>query len=166
MKKIVLKENELKSLIYECVYKVLHETQLFEYLIYRNDFTKMCWNLSHQILENWCLVHYCTLVGRTELKEHWKDELLSYLDRIDRNGIKSNNSPKSREKAIRQGFDMADLFDVNSKIYKYVWKKFEKEQIFDKEIVQQVIIDFHNSLDDIVNILSNESDIEGYVDTI
>lgn len=166
MKKIVLTENSLKSFISECIYNVLKNTFLLEYLIHRDKFVDLCWNLSQQILENWCLVHYCTLVDRNDLKEHWKDELKAYLYRIDSNGIKSNNSPKNRIKAIKEGFEMADLFDINSKVYKSVYRKFKKENIKNDEIIEQVINDFYNSIDDLINVLSYDSDIEEYVDSI
>ena len=166
MKKIILKENGLKTLLTECVYNVLKNTTLLEYLIHRNKFVELCWSLSQQILENWCLIRYCTLTNRNETKEHWKNELLAYLHRIDINGIKANNSPKNRIKAIKEGFDMADLFDINSKIYKSVYRKFKIEGINDNGIIELVIIDFHKSLNDLITILANGGDIESYVDYI
>ena len=68
MKKIILKENELKTLLSEYVYNALKNTTLLEYLIHRNKFVELCWSLSQQILENWCLIRYCTLTNRNETK--------------------------------------------------------------------------------------------------
>lgn len=160
------KRNGLKTLLSEYVYNALKNTTLLEYLIHRNKFVELCWSLSQQILENWCLIRYCTLTNRNETKEHWKNELLTYLHRIDINGIKANNSPKNRIKAIKEGFDMADLFDINSKIYKSVYRKFKLEGINDDSTIELVIIDFYKSINNLITTLANGNSIDSYVDNI
>ena len=106
MEKVRLTYNEFKKVIFESVYNILDNTLLLEYLVQRKDFVNLLWNLSDQIIENWCLVHYCTVVGQSEYKKHWTDELKGYLKRISRTGIKSSNDFDSRRKCVLQAFAM------------------------------------------------------------
>ena len=87
MEKIKLTYNEFKKVIFESVYKILDNTLLLEYLVQRKDFVNLLWNLSDQIIENWCLVHYCTVVGQSEYKKHWTDELIDVLATPNNEGI-------------------------------------------------------------------------------
>ena len=167
--KIHLTENSFKNLISTCVYKALNETFLMEYLVHRHNFTELVWNLSPQIVENWCLVHYCTLVGRIETKEHWKKELYSYLKRISTNGIKANNSPKSSSKAIVEGFEMADLYNGTETIIMLITDKFEEENIPIDNNIRQVAQDFVDNINNLVEHLSyynNLENIKKYINNI
>ena len=159
--------NSLKDIIYNSIYNIINETKLFKYLIHRDKYVDMCFNLSYQIFENWCLIRYCTLTNRKLTKEHWKDELSSYLYKIGMNGIKANNSPMSRTKAIRQGFDMGDLFNVSTSLIKSLKRKFNKEDInIDDDILYTIINDFQQSVNDIIFILSYNEGIDDYINRI
>ena len=159
--------DRIKDIVYESIYKMLNETKLFEYLIHREKYVDICHDLSYQIFENWCLIRYCTITNRELTKEHWKSELYVYLSKISRNGMKSNNTISSREKAIRQGFDMGDLFNITDSLYKSVKKKFLKENInINDNLLSNILSDFSNSIIEIVHILSINGDIDEYIETI
>lgn len=169
MRKIKLTEQDLLSVIKESVYQVFKDNVLLEYAVSRKEFVRNVYNLSYQIIENWCLIHYCTLTKRTETKEHWKDELYAHIDNIVFDGIKSNNSPKSRLKAIIQAFDRADLYKDETVIYNKVQRKFKKEGIKLDDVFNIVVTDCFNSINDIANVLAsakNETEIEKYIETI
>ena len=76
MKKIRLTSNDLRDIVYETIYRVYSKLPLNEYFVNRSKFVDNVWHLSYQIVENWCLIHYCTLTGRVQTKEHWKKELI------------------------------------------------------------------------------------------
>lgn len=171
MKKIRLTYNDFKKIIFESVYNILDNTLLLEYLVQRKDFVNLIWNLSDQIIENWCLVHYCTVIGQTEYKKHWADELKGYLKRISRTGIKSSNDFNSRKKCVLQAFAMNDLDkgDISERIYLIIQNKFESEGIEDMGLLMQISADCANRLHELIDILStsnNEAMVNGYVLTI
>ena len=168
--KIYYKKMKLKSLILDTVYNILKNTYLFEYLVHRKKFINDTYNLIPQILENWCLIRYCTLTNRNETKEHWKNELCTHLEHIMFENVKSNNSYESRFKAIKEAFKMADLNDNENRIFQIVRRKLiNKEHIPLDNIFNQVILDCFNSLNDIASVLSNVNRydlIEKYVNNI
>lgn len=169
MKKIInLTQKDLYDIIRECVYRIYTKLPLYEYAVHRSDFVNRVSNLLPQILENWCLVHYCTLVGRTETKEHWKEELRTHMLNVGGLDIKSNNKTNKRLKAIYEGFEIRDMIgDCSEKIFLYVEGKFQKENIDPKnEIVKQVIIDCTNSLNDIALAMAEPMTIVKYIQTI
>lgn len=171
MKKIRLTYNDFKKIIFESVYNILDNTLLLEYLVQRKDFVNLIWNLSDQIIENWCLVHYCTVIGQTEYKKHWADELKGCLKRISRTGIKSSNDFNSRKKCVLQAFAMNDLDkgDISERIYLIIQNKFESEGIEDMGLLMQISADCANRLHELIDILStpnNEAMVNGYVLTI
>ena len=61
---------------------------------------------------------------------------------------------------------MADLFDINSKIYKSVYRKFKLEGINDDSTIELVIIDFYKSINNLITTLANGDSIDSYVDNI
>ena len=171
MKKISLSLNDFKKIIFESVYNILDNTLLLEYLVQRKDFVNLIWNLSDQIIENWCLVHYCTVIGQTEYKKHWADELKGYLKRISRTGIKSSNDFNSRKKCVLQAFAMNDLDKggVSDRIYLIIQNKFESEGIDDIGLLTQISADCADRLHELIDILStpnNEAMVNKYVLTI
>lgn len=59
-------------------------------------------SLIPQILENWCLAHYCSIIGKTEYQIHWSDELRSNLLTASRFSIKGNDSVETRMKVLQE----------------------------------------------------------------
>ncbi|MBR6516914.1 MAG: hypothetical protein IKT40_08780 [Bacilli bacterium] len=168
MNKIRLNEIQFKSMIYDCVYNILDKSFILEYAIQRKSFISLVRDLSYQIVENWCLIRYCTITNRTELKEHWKTELKSYFKRLIRLSIK-NNDYKTRFKAAKEGFNEADMYQSAELIFSFVKDKFKTENIKFDDILMTVIEDCYNSLDSIVDVIATYNDhekIENYVNLI
>ena len=159
MKKLRLSENEFKGLIYDAIYHVLDKSFILEYAIQRKTFVSLVRDLSYQIIENWCLIHYCTLTNRSQTKEHWKDELKAYLKRLIRLSIK-NNDFKTRLKAAKEGFNESDMYVSEELLFSFVKDKFKTEKIELDYIVKEVIRDCYNSLDSIIEIIATYNDHE------
>ena len=171
MGKIKSTYNEFKKIIFESVYNILDNTLLLEYLVQRKDFVNLLWDLSDQIIENWCLVHYCTMLGQTEYKKHWTDELKVYLKRISRTEMKSSNDFNSRKKCVLQAFAMNDLDkgDIARRIALIIQNKFESEGIIDEGVIHQVSTDCASRLNELIDLLAtpnNEGIINEYCLTI
>lgn len=153
-KYIRLTEEELKGIIKEEVGKQL--SLIMEYALPRSKFIDNAFNLSQQIIENWCLVHYCTITNRTDTKKHWKNELFAHMDNVSKNTIKKNNSLENRKKAFIEAFDYNDLFTSPERIVRLTLRKFMKEEIDTKsEEYAKCVNDCFNSINDIIDALSD-----------
>ena len=158
----------MEKIIKEIVDRYIKENVLMEYFVNRSAFVKHVEALYKQIIENWCLIHYCTLIDRIETKIHWKRELFAHMGNIVDEGIKNNNSHQTRQKAIMDVFEKNNVFN-HEVIYKLIIKKFQIEHINNKEIIAQVVNDCYESLNDIIDILSYYNDryaVSKYIDTI
>jgi hypothetical protein len=169
MKKIInLTYNDLHDIVRECVYRIYTKLPLYEYAVHRSDFVYRVSNLLPQIIENWCLIRFCTLSRRTQTKEHWKDELRAHMLNIGGLDIKGNNKVDKRLKAIYEGFNMRDLIgECSDRIFLYIEGKFNKENIdINNNIVKQVVVDCNKALKDIALAMAQPMTIREYIDSI
>lgn len=169
MKKIIkLTQNNLRDIIRECIYRIYTKMPLYEYAVHRSEFVYRVSNLLPQILENWCLIHFCTLSERTQTKEHWKDELMTHMLNVGGLDIKGNNKAEKRLKAIYEGFETRDLLgECSEKIFLYIQGKFKKENIdVNSRIVKQVVADCNKELENIAKAMAQPTTIEEYIETI
>ena len=120
-KYIRLTEGQLHQIIKDEVDKRIQT--LIEYAIPRKNFVNKTYNLVQQIVENWCLIHYGTMVGGLSAQDHWRKELLTHMSNIANDTIKGNNSYESRVKAISEGFDMKDLPSSGERVRKLISAK-------------------------------------------
>lgn len=92
-------------------------------------------DIADQIVENWCLIHYCTLYDKdNKNKSHWKQELKSYCKKLLRSVVKVNKLKATQDAMI----EMLEL--DNQKIVEVtIADKFEKENF---EIKQDICRDF------------------------
>lgn len=152
-KVITITESELKALVKEEVKKQL--SMLMEYAIPRRKFVDNAYNLSSQIIENWCLIRYSSIIGRKETKEHWKQELFAHMDNVSKALIKKNNSYETRLKAIQEGFEMNDLYSGVERIKRLTFAKFKIERIdINTNEYLQCIEDCFQSIDEIANVMA------------
>ena len=166
-KYIRVTEEQLNSIIKESVEKQLK--LIMEYAEPRRKFVEHVANLSYQIIENWCLVHYCTIINRTQSKEHWQKELLTHMGNLGTTSIKKNDSVEVRQKAIEEGFNVRDIFESPQRINKIIGKKFIIEDIdYQSDEVKKVCADCFDSLKDIINLIANfdPSETMGYIKSI
>lgn len=166
-KYIRLTENELKEIVKNEVKRQL--SIIMEYAIPRSKFIENAYNLSQQIIENWCLIHYCTIIERTETKEHWKTELYAHMNNVSRSIIKANNSYETRLKALKEAFDWNDLYDSEERVSRIISGKFKIEKIpTNTSEYLKCVNDCFNSIDAIVDVMAkfDPSLIEDYIETI
>ena len=161
-KYIRLTQRELNEIIKHEVEKQLQI--LMEYAIPRSEFIEKISNQCQQILENWCLVRYCSIFGRTQTKEHWMSELGTAIMRASKGQIKKNNSYETRVKAIEEAFDWNDLPSSPEHIYDLVVDKFVKEGIVTKdayriqdEDILKCSSDCNNAIPTIIGLIANNN---------
>lgn len=73
--------SNMKSL-FEYLIEKLSDTYLFEITYNRRVYMDNVDSLARQILENWCLIRYCTLSNREQTKKHWQDELYAHITNL------------------------------------------------------------------------------------
>ena len=172
-KYIRLTEEQLNKIVHDAVEKRL--SILMEYAIPRSKFVENAFNMSSQIIENWCLVHYCTLTGRTTTKDHWKRELNTHMVNASKQHIKKNNSYDIRLKAIEEGFEWNDIPTTPDRVYELVINKFIDEGIvtteaYDKpdESVMKCAEDCHTNIPIVISLIAQDKRLEilKYIETI
>ena len=174
MKEIEFTIKELKALIKEQINKVLCEytnkVPLFEMAVRRGVFKERVNALLDQIIQNWCLVHYCTLTNRERLKKHWKeDELQTHLMKCAGLNIQGNNSLKARIKALNEVWTERDFNSNVNTINLIVNTKFRHEKIdITSPIYQQCLNDCMEASVDIIRVIANADvkEIIAYTDSI
>lgn len=123
-------------------------------------------NLFPQIIIHWCLIKYSiTNNVNNELVNHWKTELTTHINNVARLQIKENNSYNSRKILVNQIIDEEDLTDANV-IDFIISPKFSEENINISSVEYgNVIIDFINNINEIVNLiaLKNRDNIIEYI---
>lgn len=140
----------MKSII-----EYINECTIVEMAISRSQYINLLYNLDEQILQNWCLVHYCNEKDRTnECSDHWKTELLSYLKRLTNKKLKITN----KLKLIKSILIEKEEFDTYLQVYKVIHNKMLKENISDDNI-EWMCKEVIKHIDDIC-VLINTSDEE------
>lgn len=157
--------KHLKQQIYEIVYNAIKNNTLFEMALERRYYKDKVDDMFPEIIINWCLIHYCTLIGQTEYKKHWSDELYNHIRQVVTYSIKKNDSEKTRLKVFQEIWDERDL-DDNWRIDLMIDLKFSKENIqTNTDVYNKVIEDFINQKDKLLNILlcRNKEEIKDYI---
>lgn len=133
-------------------YSLYENGYLNEMALHKDEFIDMILNLKDQLVENWCLLAYCSLYDNTNPNyEHWCGEFSAYANRIKRCNIKSGN----KQKIIFAIY--VDKYDLNvpNMIYRIIRGKFIKEQI-DEEKAISLSEYFAQNVNPLVNFLSND----------
>ena len=154
--KVRISEKKLHTILSEEIRAVLEENKrgmLNEMALPRKNYKDKVDSLIPHILENWCLVHYCSIIGRTEYKTHWSDELRGHLLTASRFSIKENDSMESRMKVLQDLWSENDYSQVQF-LNMTVVNKFIKEGI-DTSAAEygQVLEDCIGSEQDLFNVI-------------
>lgn len=163
-----MKDEKLKKIIREEI-----EKYLIEYTDPRNRFIDRVDDLLPQLVENWCLIHYCTImnedVNQCVFKKHWETELRNIMFQMSMKKV-GNNKPQIRYKAFIEAFGRSELLDDVDVAYTLCIDKFEKENISwdNNPNYQQCINDLIANKNDIINILVNfnRNEIIEYINKI
>ena len=143
----------------------LIENTIVEMANSKSEFEKLVYNLFEQIIENWCLVKLCDLYPQESFsinRNHWCSELKSYIGRIYRFKIKSNNNHKY--KYIYNIF--VNSYELNDKneVANWIRNKFIKEDL--QKYINIISEECANNIETICQVLASDSinTIDDYID--
>ena len=140
----------------------IEESTILEMSLNLSKFKDLLYNLSKQIVENWCLVKWCDTnpneLKSKRLRNHWTTELKNYMCRISEEKLKSGR----KDKVIKN--EWVDHLELNDKIVitNIIRNKFNKEGL--EKYINVISEECANSTNEICNVLSgNKEDIETYI---
>ena len=143
---------------------------ILEYAESRKELDKSVFGITITLMQHWCLVRYCTVVGRTETKQHWKGEVFNYIYRIASTKVKPSNNREIVEKMIqKRWFEMEELYDDTDKVVAFIENKFKEENI---KLTENDLIfyakEFQNAMKDIIYQMAygDKNSINEYIETI
>lgn len=142
--------NDIKKLIKEV--KDLKKNIILEYAESRKELDKSVFGITITLMQHWCLVRYCTVVGRNETKQHWMSEIFNYIYRIASTKVKPSNNREIVEKMIqKRWFEMEELNADVGKVAAFIENKFKEENI---KLSQEELVfyakEFQNSMKDVI----------------
>lgn len=159
---IQLTETQLRHMLEKVCSSIIRE-ELQKYLITEmvhtlKEYKEKTDNLIPQIVENWCLVRYCTLSDdKQELKDHWRKELIAHLTNVAQMKLKNGNSPTVKQNALYFLWNRRDIDTDENVISMMISTKFEKEGLpTSGPIFAQVVEDFKNSTKDIIDAILSD----------
>ena len=140
----------------------IEESTILEMSLNLSKFKDLLYNLSKQIVENWCLVKWCDTnpneLKSKRLRNHWVTELKNYMYRISEEKLKSGR----KDKVIKN--EWVNHLELNDKIVitNIIRNKFNKEGL--EKYINVISEECANSTNEICNVLSgNKEDIETYI---
>lgn len=153
-KTVTLTESQLREVVKETITRVLQEKSLLtEMALPRKDYKERIRDISCQLLENWCLVRYCSLIGQEQYKNHWSDELRGHMFSMSRLSMKCNDSIKAREKVFEEVWTDEDYKDPQL-LTMVIANKFISEGIdVNSESVTRTIMDCINAKSAIFDVI-------------
>ena len=115
--------------IKEYILGVIQESYIFEMAYDRKEIRKRVEALTNQIIENWCLVTYCSLYDKNNTnKNYWKQELKAHLYNIYEMKIKGGNAKTKYNLISEIIYDKKEI-TTSSKIASIIRVKFRTENI-------------------------------------
>ena len=113
----------------EYILEAIQNTYIFEMAHDRKQIRNKVEGLHGQIIENWCLVKYCSLYDNDNInKNHWKNELITHLKSIYKLTLKDGNK-YSKFKLIYTILIEEYEITTAKKIEQEIYRKFKKENI-------------------------------------
>ena len=164
-------ETLVRKIVTECLNEERNRMLLNEMSFNRNVFKDKVGDLSQQILENWCLIRYCTLRKNMEdLKKHWMSELKGHLLSVMRFKLKGDDKYETRLKVIKEIWNEYEYFNTYN-LDITIRHKFEEENVdtindtFYNEVIKDCI-EYGN--EDLIEIIAmrDANEIYDYINTI
>lgn len=163
-----MNEEQIRKIIRETIFEIAHKPVVCEMSLTRSTYKERVRPLLNQILENWCLVRYCTIVGQTKYKKHWSDELFGYIITISCWKLKKNDKIEIREKVLREIWDEEDFTDAQC-LRMAISRKFINEKIdINSDNVLKCITDCIKDTNNLIQVILQRdiNAIISYIETI
>ena len=142
--------------IKEYILGVIQESYIFEMAYDRKEIRKRVEALTNQIIENWCLVTYCSLYDKNNTnKNYWKQELKAHLYNIYEMKIKGGNAKTKYNLISEIIYDKKEI-TTSSKIASIIRVKFRTENIIIYNDICDLCIENLNYIIELIS--NNEND--------
>ena len=140
--------------IKEYILDVIQESYIFEMAYDRKEIKKRVEGLVNQIIENWCLIKYCSLYDNNNTnKYHWKQELKAHLYDIYEMKIKGGNAKTKYNLISEIIYDKKEI-TTSSKISSIIRIKFRKENIVIDNDICDLCIENLNNIIELISIMN------------
>lgn len=115
--------------IKEYILEKLQNTLVFEMAYSRKELKNSFDGILDQIIENWCLVKYCSLYDiRNINKNHWSNELTAHMYNILKRQLKNGGEDSKLQLLKYIAYEQKE-YTTSAAIKKCIRLKFKKENI-------------------------------------
>lgn len=146
--------NEAKAFLEKQGFVVLNEMAYD-----RRKFQETFFSFLDNIIENYCLIKHASLTGENiETRNHWKLELLAFLQKLNRMKLVSGDKVKAlKEEYAKAEYDISDIVEV-------IETKFKIEGIEDDLVALATL--FMDDIDNIIKVVSNgtKGEVKAFVE--
>ena len=151
-------EQKIQHIVKETVEHYIMDNILLEYAHNRAEFKRILQGLSEPLIVHWCLIRWGRLTGNTQTLPHWKSEVISYWNRINKLSLKEGDKSQKRLTAILEVWDKEEFITNVNAIKFTIYSKFTKEgiNVEDDAVVTEVCNGFIQDAPHIVEILANK----------
>ena len=135
----------------------INESPIYEMVLSMSNFRLKLYNLSEQLIQNWCLVKLCDLYTQESFsinRNHWCSELKSYIYNISHDKVKSGKKIKIIKHVLIDELELNDSNEVSKRIR----SKFNDENL--EKYINIISEVCSKNINNICNILDAKSDDE------
>lgn len=145
--------------IKEYILEKLQNTLVFEMVYSRKELKNSFDGILDQIIENWCLVKYCSLYDINNInRNHWTNELTAHMYNILKRQLK-NGGEDAKLQLLKSVTYEQKVYTTALAIKKCIRFKFKKENI---QIHNEVCSACIEDLETILNLISKKDTEENY----
>ena len=145
--------------IKEYILEKLQNTPVFEMAYSRKELKTSFDGILDQIIENWCLVKYCSLYDEQNInKNHWANELTAHMYNILKRQLK-NGGEDAKLQLLKSVAYAQKEYTTAIAIKRCIRLKFKKENI---QIPIEVCSSCIEDLETILNLISKRDTEENY----
>ena len=145
--------------IKEYILEKLQNTLVFEMAYSRKELKNSFDGILDQIIENWCLVKYCSLYDRNNInKKHWANELTAHMYNILKRQLKNGGEDAKLQLLKSVTYEQKE-YTTSVAIKNCIRLKFKKENIQIPDVVCSACID---DLETILGLISKRDTEENY----
>ena len=150
----------MKTTIKEYILEKLQNTLIFEMTYSRKELKNSFDSILDQIIENWCLVKYCSLYDTNNIdKNHWVNELTAYMYNILNRQLKNGGENAKLQLLKSVAYDQKE-YTTAAAIKRCIRLKFKKENIqITDELCSACIADLETILE-LISKLDTEENYE------
>ena len=145
--------------IKEYILEKLQNTLVFKMAYSRKELKNSFDDILDQIIENWCLVKYCSLYDvQNTNKNHWADELTAYMYNILKRQLKNGSEDAKLQLLKLVAYDYKEYITA-AVIKKCIRLKFKRENM---QITDELCSACIEDLETILELISKRDTEENY----